>query len=372
MSKTPNILVLTDIEDYHSFAVSEGLRKKGVAHSLWFSADFPSRQSGSVWLDPLQATWELSGPEIDLRGSEEPTTIWVRRLGRPVLSDEVLPEDRQFAYRECLSFIDGLRAYQGERAFWVNSLEGAKRANRKLEQLRCAARHGFPIPPTLMSNDPDRIKEFLRQHSPAIYKSFYPFSWQAQNGLAATFCSPISLEDLPDDSILKLSPGIFQALVTKKYELRVTAIGNHIFAAKIDSQAAESAKLDWRAATEALSIEPAELPSTIEHACRSIMGDLGIVFGCFDIVRTIEDEYVFLEVNEMGAFLWIEEQNPEFRLVDAFCEFLRQGKVDFSRSKKSSCLRLADIQAAALQKMKKEAPHLHVREPRAAQNDAPI
>ena len=71
----------------------------------------------------------------------------------------------------------------------------------------------------------------------------------------------------------------------------------------------------------------------------------------------------------MGAFLWIEEQNPEIFLVDAFCEFLRQGKVDFRLSNRASKIRLAEIQPAALRRMEVEAPLVHVRERREIQPD---
>ena len=52
------------------------------------------------------------------------------------------------------------------------------------------------------------------------------------------------------------------------------------------------------------------------------MHRLGIVFGSFDFIVTPDDEYVFLEVNEQGQFLWIEEYNASFHMLDLFVHFL--------------------------------------------------
>jgi len=90
------------------------------------------------------------------------------------------------------------------------------------------------------------------------------------------------------------------------------------------------------------------------------MKDLGIVFGCFDLIVTPAGDYVFLELNEAGAFLWIEEQLPELHLADAFCEFLCQSRSAPRSAATSPQVKLADVHHAALLRMKESAPrHVH-------------
>jgi hypothetical protein len=72
--------------------------------------------------------------------------------------------------------------------------------------------------------------------------------------------------------------------------------------------------LDWRHASTDVRVEATTLPRDVDHACRLLMKELGIVFGCFDFIVTPEGDYIFLEVNEMGQFLWIEEVNPDLLL----------------------------------------------------------
>ena len=368
-SSPQGTLILTNPGDFHSFVVSEALRKKGHGVWEWYTGDFPSLQTASALLTQDGVHWEASGPEFvveDIR----PRSVWVRGPSPPVVPASVAPADQSFALRECRKFLNGLFQNAGCEAFWINSVAGASRADVKMEQLKAAAKSGFRVPRTLCSNDPDRIRRFIRDnHGPVIYKSFYPVSWEIADGVAALFSSEVTEADLPDDASLQAVPGIYQVKVPKAYELRITAIGETLIAAKLDSQAVPSAKLDWRAARDPVPLTPIAIPESLANACRAIMADLGIVFGCFDLIVTPEGETVFLEVNEAGSFLWIEEQNPEFRLLDAFCEFLLQGRTGFKWSESPSSVRFHDVEADALHRMKNEAPRLHIEKPSNTQRD---
>jgi glutathione synthase/RimK-type ligase-like ATP-grasp enzyme len=252
----------------------------------------------------------------------------------------------------------------GSEAFWVNPIQSATRANLKTRQLQVAALAGFAIPTTLCSNDPSAIRAFLkRQNGEAIYKAFYPASWETDDGVAVLFSSTIHEDDLPDPLLLQAVPGIFQAVIPKAYELRVTVMGRRIFAVRLDSQTIPGASLDWRAASEPVPLEAVELPGTIYEACIRTLEDLGLVFGCFDLIVTPDGEYVFLEVNEMGAFLWIERQNPEIRLLDPFCEFLMQRTGAFHWERGVSNVRLEDLWDRAAHQMEVSGRH-HVKKQR--------
>ena len=116
----------------------------------------------------------------------------------------------------------------------------------------------------------------------------------------------------------------------KKYELRVTCFGDYLVAAKLNSQVHADGLIDWRAIrSEQMAIEPYDLPETVANNIRKFMRTIGIVFGSFDFIVTPEDDYIFLEVNEQGQFLWIEEYNPSFRMLDIFIQFLMNKSVDF-------------------------------------------
>jgi len=130
--------------------------------------------------------------------------------------------------------------------------------------------------------------------------------WKSGDKVWQLYTSILSEEDLVDDDLLRATPATYQAVVQKDYELRVTVVGNYIFCAKIYSQDTETGRLDWRKSYHEVEMEPSELPEDIAALCRTLMRRLDIVFGCFDFAVTPEGEHVFLEVNQMGQFLFIE------------------------------------------------------------------
>ncbi len=344
MAHNSHVLILSNPGEHHAFAVAEGLRRKSAEVHLWQVSDLPSQQRASLSLGEGTEKVTIEGLGLKLEGPA--TAVWVRRPRQPRLPEGVVDErDRDFAQRENNIFVRTLQMAIGGDALWVNPPGNAGRANLRSEQLRAATGVGLSIPPTLCTNDPAEIRRFLRAHpGGVIYKSFFPAGWANEDGVAMLFTALVSEEHLPDDPLLGAVPGIFQARIPKAFELRVTAIGNQLIAVKIRSQELASSSLDWRAATEEVPLEPFRLPQPVATACREVMARLGIVYGAFDLIVTPENDYVFLEVNEMGAFLWLEEKLPELGLLDTFCEFLRQGRVDFQVTESKNRIRLDQVQ----------------------------
>jgi hypothetical protein len=177
----------------------------------------------------------------------------------------------------------------------------------------------------------------------------------------------LTAEQLVEDPLLKSSPGIYQELVPKAYELRITMMGRKAFVAKVLSQETEGGKLDWRKSYAELKMESFAVSQDVADACFRLLERLGIVFGCFDFIVTPEGETIFLEVNEMGQFLFVENYTG-VPLLDAFCEFLLQASVGFTWRPDQVQVRYPDVREevvvlAAREAEKHRAPRdLLVRE----------
>ncbi len=359
------VLIPTYLQDVHASVVGHALRLKGHEAVLWHGADFPTRQQASISLSEGEGFgWELSGPELDLAGDRF-DVVWYRRQVPPVLPTEDLHEgDRRIAEQSCLALYRAMWHLVAPDARWVNPAESRARSISKPVQLVEARRSGLKVPLTLFSNDPAHIRRFLTEHEgQTIYKSFAPFQWVREDGIALMFATDITLDDLPDDEDLRLSAGIFQRKVQKAYELRVTYIGDYAAVMKIYSQETPGARTDSKAAgLDALRVEKAHsLPEDVDRACRELMKRLGIVFGCFDMVVTPEGEHVFLEVNEMGQFLWVEQQEPELMVLEPFCELLIEGRCDADWQPKADSLRFMDIYEDATRENPAMDDSVHVR-----------
>lgn len=345
----PTVLILTQAGDVHAYAVWIALRQRGTRALLWHTSDFPSRTSESVLFgrDQAERIWlgGLGGGEV---ANEEISAVWRRRPAHVLDREKLHPADRKFADWQCSLFRSSLFDILAPDAFWVNSPDAALRAGRKILQHKLALRVGLSVPETLYSNDPAAIRDFLRRPGgEAVYKTFYSVTWQDADTHWLTYTSRVSERQLVADELLRATPGIFQAIVPKAYELRVTCMGRRAFAAKVLSQETIAGKLDWRKAYAELKMEPCELsPSLAERSWR-LMEELGLVFGCFDFVVTPDGEEIFLEVNEMGQFLFLEHWTG-MPLLDAFCSFLEAGNVDFPWDSKRVLVRYEDILEEAL------------------------
>ncbi|MGH1344189.1 MAG: hypothetical protein ACRBN8_21700 [Nannocystales bacterium] len=322
------ILIPTLTQDIHAKVVARALRQDGHEVTLWYGSDLPSQQTVSLEIDGGTSTLDLAGRELSAQGPFD--VVWLRRPADAVLPEDMHPGDREFAEREWYRFARALWKTVGRDAFWVNPLEGAARATSKTRQLLDAAAVGLSTPRTLCSNDPERIRAFIRE-SPAqtIYKPFCTGQWRTEEGSAFLFTAVVTDADLPPDDVLRLCPGIFQPRVEKSHELRITAMGDRLFAVRLESQSLDLARVDWRAGTRNIDMKVVELDPDVEKRCRALMRRLGLVFGCLDFIVTPSGEHVFLEVNEMGQFLWLEELLPELPLLDAFCAMLTQRRPDF-------------------------------------------
>lgn len=325
------VLILTEAEDIHAIAVAEALNRKGASVTLWATSDFPTHADETVRYGSDGArSIHLRGADLHL---ENPAfdVVWRRRPSYAVDHASLHPADRAFAEAECGMFRRSLFRLISPGAFWVNPMEGAALAGSKILQHEAASKAGLRMPDTLFTNSPEEIRNFLAGGRQVIYKPLAGGGWRNGNTNYLTYTTILQESDLVDDRILRQTPGIFQELVPKAFELRVTMMGNHALTAKILSQQTREGKLDWRRSQDELEFQPAALPPEIEARCVALLAELGLVFGCLDFIVTPDGEYILLEINEMGQFLFVERRCG-LPLLDAFSEFLLQARPDFAWS----------------------------------------
>lgn len=342
------ILILSRPGDQHSYAVAEAIACKGGQPIICQTTDFPARAAESARLRHDGIDVDLHGLDWNVDPGRRPVhAVWRRRGTHMLDAARLHPADVRFADTQCATFRDGLYDVLAPQAFWVNPHSAALRADLKLPQQRAAQAAGFLIPDTLYTNDPASIRRFIGDHPEGVvYKPLEPITWRDDQALWAPYTTRVGAGDLVADELLRAAPGIYQALMPKAYELRVTVMGAQVFAVKVLSQETLAGRLDWRLAYHELRMEPYDLAPEDASRCRALLSALGLVFGCFDLIMTPRDKCIFLEVNEGGQFLFIE-QYADLPLLDAFTEFLLQGRPDFTWTGSTGALRYRDIEARA-------------------------
>lgn len=301
------VLIISNSLDAHADIVEKRILQLGT-ETIRFDTD-------RFITDQVELIFRDSGNEegINIGGKwnsfNKISSILLRRPGCPETKIEE-PYQKKFAETEAEEFIRQLYFYLRE-IFWVSNIEALERARRKILQLQVARSLGFKIPKTLVTNSPKEIKEFFSSNKQTIYKTLKSpvIRLGEETELWGVPTTVVNQKHMASIDLIKNTGGIFQEYVEKKYEIRVTIIGKKLFAAKIDSQAEPSARIDWREA-EALGlvkVVPYKLPSLVEDQCRKIVQWYGLNFGAIDLIYTPGGEYVFLELNCNGQWLWVEE-----------------------------------------------------------------
>ena len=228
---------------------------------------------------------------------------------------------------------EGLRSIFSPNSTWINPLDARQKANHKPQQLLAARKAGFAIPETLISNDPGEIRRFHREHrGNVVVKFFTPAFWQSrtQGTVSASFTAPLTADVLNDDNAFTSCPAIYQEQLQKKCELRVTFFGSTYQAVRIWSQQSSLGSVDYRSdLTFEAPMEPMELTSDFLDRCMQLSAQLGLLHGSYDFVEQPDGSIVFLEINEMGQFLWLEERLPELPMLSMFAAFSLDARPEF-------------------------------------------
>lgn len=301
-ARTPTVLILTHSRDeYVVERVTAALAHRG-ARAVRLDTDlFPAGTRLSTRVTPDGIEHALDGERVD-----DFTAVWNRKLWVPRLDAQLAPAIAAGCARESTAalhgFLDGLHG-----ARWINALAAEREAENKLLQLRVATAAGLAVPRTLVTNDPAAVRAFHAEHAPLVAKLLTPLSVSMDGGAAFVHTSAVRDEDLAHLAQLRHSPMVFQERVEKDVELRVACVGEHVFAGAIDASRSERGAVDWRRARPGeVAWQRAEVPDDVARRLRAVLGELGLVYGAVDLIRTPRGEHVFLEVNPGGEWGMLE------------------------------------------------------------------
>ncbi|MGH3621258.1 MAG: hypothetical protein ACRDQ5_05625 [Sciscionella sp.] len=113
--------------------------------------------------------------------------------------------------------------------------------------------------------------------------------------------------DLDDLDGVQSTAHLFQQFQHKRYECRVTAVGNQLFAVAIHAGSDES-YVDWRRDYDALRYEVIEVPERIRAGIARYLDAAGLAFSAFDFVIRPSGEWIALEANGSGMWGWLAQE----------------------------------------------------------------
>ncbi|MDP2953866.1 MAG: hypothetical protein Q8O76_11200, partial [Chloroflexota bacterium] len=152
---------------------------------------------------------------------------------------------------------------------------------------------------TLITNDPDLVLEFRRQHPRVIYKSI--------SGVRSI------VKTLEDDDLARLDrirwcPTQFQGFV-EGMNVRVHTVDTEVFASAVTTDAT-----DYRYARQqggSSSLEAVELPEELSDRCVKLARALELPFAGIDLKIAPDGQVFCFEVNPSPGFSYYQNQTGQ-------------------------------------------------------------
>jgi glutathione synthase/RimK-type ligase-like ATP-grasp enzyme len=303
--KPDTVLIVTNKHDEHACYVIHHLNKYGIPVFRLNTEDFPTE---------IELNLTKIGSSLHYHGRTlyhgDIMSCWYRRPTESRIDPSITDAGVQTFVRDESWFV--LNAYYrtlNKSMTWVSHPDALARAKFKPVQLHIAKRTpGFFVPRTLITNSPKRAKRFLKQNNNKIIVKVAGRGPVTIPSDKVVYSNLVTSSDTDLLDAVIFAPHLLQEYVEKAFEVRLTIIGKQVFAAKIDSQSCETTKIDWRRPGIAdVKHEPIEPPEHISKGSLLMLERFGLNYGAFDFIVTPRGDWVFLELNPNGQFLWIEE-----------------------------------------------------------------
>lgn len=316
------ILVVSYPGEEHTDSVVGLLQRAGREVARINLADFPSRAS-------LSAQWHAGQRHRFLLDTHDATVdlertraVWWRRVCPfEVDASIVQPQRRHFAASETAQAVHGVLDSLG--CPWVNPREADAAAHHKPYQWTIAQQVGLDVPGTLVTSRPSAARDFIDGFGSrkVVFKAFLASieEWRETR--------LVERQDVDRLDLVRYAPVIFQEYIAG-VDLRITMVGNEVFAAEIDARKT-SYPVDMRMVIGEGRVRAVSLPGEVEQRLQALMSALGLVYGAIDMRRTDAGRYYFLEVNPAGQWLFVEQRTG----------------LPISRAHASLLMRLADERA---------------------------
>ncbi|MFJ8105555.1 ATP-grasp ribosomal peptide maturase [Streptomyces sp. NPDC096132] len=296
----PPVLVVTRLDDATADEVITELNRRAVPVVRVDPGDFPTAVT-------LNAAFGGSRPggtlatETRTRQLDYVRSVYWRRP-TPYGADAALPEQAaRWAVEEARYGLGGVLASL-PGAHYVNHPWRNRNAEYKPAQLATAEGCGFTVPPTLITNDPGQARAFAADHEPVIYKPLRETEYTGADGSALT----VWIDDVPPELIdnrLCHTAHLFQQRVAKAADVRLTAVGDLLFAVRIDG----SPGVDWRRHYDDLTYTPIPTPPAIAEGVRAYLDAFCLVFGAFDFGPGTDGRWYWYECNPNGQWAWFPD-----------------------------------------------------------------
>ncbi|MFZ0184672.1 MAG: hypothetical protein WAL88_07555 [Nitrosotalea sp.] len=297
------ILVLGRYDDPHIKGISNELSKLGKEHIV--IDHFDTSDSFHVMFNDgiKNSVININKRQIS---NHEIKSIWNTSALKIMIDEKIIDDAKKFVQAEWTEGITSL--WDALDVKWVNHPSSISNAVNRMKQLQLANEVGLKTPKTLVTNDSQAFLNFFNKyHGEIVAKTLHSSEGVPEGKMI--FTTKVTENDLKNASSLKYAPCMFQEYIPKKTEFRITVVGETIRTAEIHSQKSKKTMHDWRHYDDFTKTPYVEvdLPDDISHKLLKLTKKMNLEFGAADLIRTPDDDFIFLEINPNGRWWWIQE-----------------------------------------------------------------
>jgi ATP-grasp ribosomal peptide maturase len=301
---TAPVLIIAAADDWPTDRVVVELERRRVEVFRMDTADFPQRltlagriDQGQAWTGVL--TTEHRTVELSRVGA-----VYYRAPGAFRFPEGMSGPEERFAAAQARAGLGGVLSALDCR--WVNHPTAMARAEYKPVQLAAARACGLRIPATLITNRPEDVQAFAAELRADIVCKPIASPVLIEDGrLKSVYTRLLTSSDLDDLRGISTTAHLFQEWVAKEHEVRLTVVGDRMFAAAIHA-GSDASHEDWRSDYGALTYTTTTVPTGVAAGMRRLMNRLQLRYGAADFIVGPEGQWTFLEVNPCGQWDWIQ------------------------------------------------------------------
>lgn len=306
-----DILILSSVYDFSTDLVTQDLEKRGIRYLRLNKETLYEYRSTVI---PEEVLMKIEGFGGTFIVDNSVRSVWYRQ---PIFlrntPGETLTVKEQLIRSQWMGFLRNLSIFKDAK--WMNWPQSTYLSETKAYQLMEAYKLGFTIPKTKIGNNVEEFKSF---NANVIIKSLDTVLLREGDDCLFTYSTVEQPHNLRDEEVY-YAPFTVQEYIFPKTDIRVTVIGNKIFAVKITSEGA-GINEDWRVTSrDKLEYTDINLPDEISSFCLRLVKSLGLNFGAIDLVES-NGKYIFIEINPTGEWGWIV--TPDRRIDTCIADWL--------------------------------------------------
>lgn len=262
----------------------------------------------------VKVAFDLAVPQIIFQDDgfypEDIKNIWFRRP-RPIkLNIKGDEAELVNAAGEWSEAIEGFLAHIPLNR-WMNHPSRNTCASHKMEQITRAKQFGLSIPKTLVTQNPEKLKQFWTEcNGQVIVKPLASgyLERKEEDEDSLIYTNQVTEGRMLDLTNLRYCPTFFQEMISKRFDVRICIVDEEIHAIGLYAKEQNGQqRLDIRRNNMSdVCYVPLDIPNDTKINLFRMIRSYELRFAAVDMAVDQNNNWIFFEINPNGQWAWLD------------------------------------------------------------------